>query len=376
MSYQGLQLQSVVDQDGDLELALQTVSFPEPKAGQVVVQMLAAPINPSDMFTLFSTLNPHHAEAIERNGLPAVKLASQGHITKDLMMRQGHIMKPGNEGCGRVLAAGEGSYAQSLVGKLVGLIGGEMFATHRVIDANTCFVFGDDVTAEQACSPFVNPMTALSMVGTMQKEGHKALIHNAAASNLGQMLNRICVEDGIDLINLVRRDEQAELLKSQGARYVINTSSDHFLEELTEAAYETQATLAFDPVFGGSHTGTMLQAMEQASNRDATEYAGYHGHGKRKQVYVYGMLNIAPLTIPPGLNLNWSVGSYLVANFVEEAAMETVIAMRERVVAGIKTTFASHFADKLPLTEVASKAQIAKYTSQSTANKYFIELDK
>lgn len=372
MSLKGLQLQSTVLSSGDLQLSTREVDIPEPTSYEVVVKIQAAPVNPSDIFTLFSSLNPASAEATEVDGRPAVILPAHGKMNPDLKARQGNVFVPGNEGAGRVIATGDSDIAKALSGKLVGLVGGEMYADYRVIDARACLAFDDSVTPVQACSPFVNPMTALAMADATLREGHQGIIHNAAASNLGQMLNRICLADGINLINLVRRDEQVELLKAQGAKYVISTTSDNFEAELVEAIAETKASIAFDPVFGGELSSTLIRTMETAWKRHETEYSGYRGAGPKKQIYVYGMLSEQPMIVAPGFSFNWSISSFLLNHYLESVEPEVTGKMRARVAKEITTTFASHYAGEISLTQAADAEFVRQYATRKTAQKYVI----
>lgn len=371
MSLTGKQLQSTILKSGDLQLSVETVEFPEPKGHEILVEVQAAPVNPSDMFTLFSYLDPRTATTNDNSDKACAIVPNSGPIGPDQQARMGSIFVGGNEGAGRVIAAGDSELAQSLIGKLVGIVGGEMYAQYRVIDARSCFVFGDGVTPERASSPYVNPITALSMVETMAMEGHSAIVHNAAASNLGQMLNRICIADGIGLVNIVRRQEQVELLKSQGAKHVINASDDHFREQLFSAIAETGASIAFDPVFGGDHVSAFIEAM-QAADSGSGEYAGYAGQGGRKQVYIYGLLKTKELTLNPGLTFNWGISGYLVSDFMAQASPEKIAQMKDRVIQEINTTFASEYAGKFTLEEACNPDNIKLYTQRATGKKYLL----
>ena len=293
-----LQLQSLIRNEGELEISLAEVEVPEPAADEVLVRIEAAPINPSDLGLLFGAADMGAAVMSGGTERPVITAPVPEKAMKAMAGRLGQSMPVGNEGAGLVVKAGSSTAAQSLLGKNVAMLGGGMYAQYRCISVERCLELPDDATAEQGASCFVNPITALGMIETMRSEGHKALIHAAAASNLGLMLNRICIKDGISLVNVVRKQEQVDLLKSEGAKYVCNTESPDFLSELTDAIAATKATVAFDPIGGGKLAGQMLSCMEAALNRDPKEYSRY-GSTTHKQVYIYGMpVSYTHLTLP------------------------------------------------------------------------------
>ena len=148
-----------------------------------------------------------------------------------------------------------------------------MYAQYRIAKVSDCMLLPEGVTPKQGASAFINPLTALGMAETMRREGHTALVHTAAASNLGQMLNRVCLMDGIDLVNVVRSAEQVDILRRIGAKYIVNSTSPTFNKDLTEALAETNATLAFDAIGGGPTAQTILASMEKvAVARASTSY--------------------------------------------------------------------------------------------------------
>jgi len=226
-------------------------------------------------------------------------------------------------------------------------------------------------TANDGASSFVNPLTALSMVETMKMEGHTALVHTAAASNLGQMLNRVCQADDVDLVNIVRRKEQADLLRKMGAKYVCNSSSDTFMVDLLDAIYATSATLAFDAIGDGKLASEILTAMEQAAARTPGAYSIY-GSVHQKQVYLYGALDPSATTLTRGYGMSWGVGGWLLSNFLAKAGTEVTIRLRNRVAQELKTTFASHYTDELSLTNVLNSDIVGRYTSKKTGQKFLV----
>ena len=248
---------------------------------------------------------------------------------------------------------------------------GGMYADLRVVKARDCLPVPDGVTAREAASSVVNPMTALSMVDVMRRENHKALVHTAAASNLGRMLNRICAEDGVALINIVRKPEQVELLRELGAEHVLNSSEPDFLPKLIDAVAATGATLAFDAIGGGTLASQILTAMEAALSRDASQYSIY-GSTTHKQVYIYGGLDRSPTVLTRGYGMAWGVGGFLLPNHLARIGQEATMAMFGRVMAGLKTTFASQYAREVSLAEALSPDAIASYSRQATGNKFLV----
>jgi NADPH2:quinone reductase len=278
-------------------------------------------------------------------------------------------LSAGNEGAGVVIAAGAG--AQALIGKTVGVAGGSMYSKYRCVAASNCLVMNEGTSSAEGASCFVNPLTALGMVETMQMEGHTALVHTAAASNLGQMLVKICVMDGVQLVNVVRKAEHVELLKSLGAEHVCNSSDSSFMTDLIDALVATGATIAFDATGGGKLAGQLLTAMEVAANKTAKEYNRY-GSTTHKQVYIYGGLDRSPTTFNRAFGMAWGIGGWLLTPFIQKAGTEKFQALRQRVADEIKTTFASHYTREVSMTEALSAESIRTYTKQATGEKYLI----
>jgi NADPH2:quinone reductase len=281
-------------------------------------------------------------------------------------------MPVGNEGAGTVLAAGSSAAAQALLGKTVAVLGGAMYSQFRTVKTELCLPLPAGTSAAEGASSFVNPLTALGMTETMRREGHRALVHTAAASNLGQMLNRICIEDGIGLVNIVRKPEQEKLLREQGAVHVVSTASATFTEELTEALVATGATLAFDAIGGGRLAGQILGAMEAALNRSAKEYSRY-GSTTHKQVYLYGGLDTGPTELVRNFGMSWGMGGWLLFPFLQRIGADAAQALKARVAAGLKTTFASHYTRTVSLANALQAEAIADYGRRATASKVLID---
>jgi len=364
----GLELRSLVS-DGKLELSLVDVELSPPGPGEVIVRIEAAPINPSDLGLL---TGPADLATLDQRGTvdrPVLTAEIPEQRMPMMRARLNESMPVGNEGAGTVVAASDG--AEELIGKTVAVIGGGMYTQYRKARLTDLLPFPDGVTAREGASAFVNPLTALAMVETMRAEGHKALVHTAAASNLGQMLNRICIADGVSLVNIVRSDEQAKILRDIGARYVVDSTSENFRDELVDALAETGATLAFDAIGGGKLAGQILAAMEVAANRNATSYSRY-GSNTHKQVYIYGRLDLGPTMIGPDVGFAWGVGGFLLTPFLMKAGAEVVGRMRTRVATEIRTTFASHYTAEISLAEALDKDTLLAYSAKKTGEKYLI----
>ncbi|KRB52384.1 MAG: zinc-binding dehydrogenase [Pseudomonadota bacterium] len=369
-----LQLRSQVKSSGELELSLVPVPIPEPAADEIVVRIEAAPINPSDLGLLLGPADVSGAK-VTGSGAEAVLTAPiPPQFMRAMAGRLDDSMPVGNEGAGVVIAAGASPEAQALLGKTVAILGGATYAQHRSVKAADALLLPDDATPADGASCFVNPLTALSMVEVMRREGHTALIHTAAASNLGQMLNKICIKDGVALVNIVRSQEQADLLAGIGAKYVVDSTAPDFIEALTNAIDETGATLAFDAIGGGKLASQILSAMEVAANRKATVYSRY-GSSTYKQVYIYGGLDTRPTELARNFGLSWGVNGWLLTPFLVKIGADAA-KLRARVAAELKTTFASHYTAEISLAEALQPDIIAAYNKRATGEKYLINPNK
>ncbi|SEA41092.1 zinc-binding dehydrogenase [Variovorax sp. YR216] len=366
-----LQIRSLVRSSGELELSLQEDAIPQPAANEVVVRVEASPMNPSDLGLLFGAADLRTAKASGTPQRPVVTAAIPEAAMKGMAGRADQSMPVGNEGAGVVVAAGASPQAQALLGRTVAMIGGAMYTQYRCIDIAQCMALPEGATAAEGASSFVNPLTALGMVETMRREGHKALVHTAAASNLGQMLNRICIKDGIPLVNIVRKQEQEDILRGIGAKYVCNATSPTFMQDLTDALAATGATLAFDATGGGKLAGQILNCMEAALLRKATEYSRY-GTTTHKQVYIYGGLDRGPTEFTRGFGMSWGMGGWLLFPFLMKIGPEGAEKLKARVAAELKTTFASRYTKEVSMVEALSLGEIAVYSKQATGEKYLL----
>ncbi len=365
-----LELRSLVTDAGMVELSLAEVDVPAPTDDEVVVRVEAAPINPCDLGLLLAGADAAAARVSGTDERPVVTAPLDAGAARAAAARLGQSMPVGNEGAGRVVAAGPGAAAQALLGKVVAVAGGGMYAHYRCVAAAACLPLPDGVRAAQGAAAFVNPMTALAMVETMRAEGHTGLVHTAAASNLGQMLNRICIEDAVPLVNVVRSPTQVELLRAAGAAHVCDSSSETFMDDLTAALRATSATLAFDAVGGGTLASRILTAMEAALTAGA-EFNRY-GSTTHKQVYLYGSLDRGPTELRRSYGMAWGVGGWLLTPFLVTAGPERVEAMRQRVAAGLTTTFASHFSDQVTLAGALGLDALTTYSRMGTGRKFLV----
>lgn len=371
----GLQLRSLVKKSGELELSLVNIPTPEPAEDEVVVRVEATPINPSDLGLLMGPADMSAARVSGTKELPVVTAAMPEAAMRMMGARLDQSMPVGNEGAGTVIRTGSSDAAKALMGKTVSMIGGAMYSQFRTMKVRDVMELPAGATAADGASWFVNPLTALGMTETMRRENHKALVHTAAASNLGQMLNKICIKDGIGLVNIVRSKEQADILKKIGARHIVDSTAPTFMEDLTAALVETGATIAFDAIGGGKLASQILTAMEIAANKTAKEYSRY-GSNVYKQVYIYGSLDTRPTELTRAFGLTWGVGGWLLTPFLQKIGPAEIGRLRQRVASEMKTTFASHYTKVVSLADVLDPANIAVYNKRSTGEKFLINPSK
>ena len=367
----GLQLRSIIKASGELELSLADTPVTAPGAGEVLVRIEGSPINPSDLGLLLGPADMSTAKASGAGAGSTLTATVPAHLMRMVTGRLDESMPVGNEGAGVVIAAGSDPAAQALMGKTVAILGGAMYAQYRTLKAADVLLLHPDATPADGASCFVNPLTALGMVATMRLEGHTALVHTAAASNLGQMLNKICLKDSVELVNIVRSAEQATILTDIGARHVVDSTSATFMDDLVAALVETGATLAFDAIGGGKLAGQILTAMEVAAVKRMKEYSRY-GSTTFKQVYIYGGLSTAPTELNRAFGMSWALGGWLLTPFLMKIGPVEGQKLRQRVADELKTTFASHYTKEISLAETLDPAIIAAYNKRATGEKYLI----
>ena len=363
------QLFTEITSAGELKLTLERLDIPQPKPHEVVVRIEAAPINPSDMWPMFGPADLREAKFDSATKVLTAPVGA--NFLPRVRSRIDQKLPIGNEGAGVVVAAGESEQAQALLGKTVAVLTGAVYTEFACVPIQACIVHNEGTTPKQAASSFVNPLTALSMVETMRREGHSALVHTAAASSLGIMLNKICIAEGINLVNIVRKPEQVELLKDLGAKYVLNSSDDDFQKSLYKAILATGATLAFDAIGGGNLVSDILNAMEAVGSKDTQGFNTY-GSPENKQVYIYGGLDFSPTVLNRGYGMTWNIGGWLLMRFLGKLDIKEVLALHKRVANEIDTTFKLDFSDEISLADVLDPANIARYNAKKTGEKFVV----
>jgi len=367
------EIKSIVTSDGNIEISIAKVEKPTPSENEVLIRVEASPINPSDLGLLISFAADLDSLNVSGSGDETVaKMKIHPGLMKAMTPRLDQSMKVGNEGGGIIEDAG--ADAKQLIGKTVGVAGGAMYSQYRCVPASSCLVMDDSTTSAEAASSFVNPLTVLGFIETMKLENHSAILHTAAASNLGQMLVKVCKDDSVPLVNIVRKSEQVDLLKNLGAEHVCNTSEPDFMDSLVNALVATGATLGFDATGGGNEgklAGQILSAMEIAANKTAKEYSRY-GSDTFKQVYIYGGLDQSPTILNRSFGMQWALGGWLLTPMIGKIGMERFQQMRERVAKEIKTTFASHYTQEISFEEMLQPETIKAYAKQATGEKYLV----
>jgi NADPH:quinone reductase-like Zn-dependent oxidoreductase len=366
-----LELRSTLSDDGIVTLGVRPTGVSAPDADEVLVRIEAAPINPSDLGMLFAGGDPSAALPAGDGVHPAVGVPVGPAAVAAQRARIGKAMPTGNEGGGVVVAAGASPQAQALIGKVVGFLSGNAYAQYRTLHVSQCLPMADGTDPDDAAAAFVNPLTALGMVETMRMEGHTALVHTVGASNLGLMLNRICRDDGVDLVNIVRRPDHVDLLRAEGASHVVDSSAHTFVDDLTDALRDTRATIAFDAIGGGDLAGTILARMEKVASEQAGEFSRY-GSDTHKQVYIYGGLDRGPTILRRDFGMSWSIGGWLLMPFLAKIGQEAADRLRRRVADEITTTFRSTYGMRLSLADAVDPDQVRRYARMATGDKALV----
>lgn len=369
MTIEGRQILSTLTADGAITAEIVPFTLPTPTGNQVVVRVEAAPINPSDLSMLFGPAD------IEQGEYSPGKVVARMAPNFAAMMRARHglPLPMGVECAGTVIAAGDGAAAQAILGKRVSCVTRTAFATHAMTEAPMTIALPDDVTAAQGASTFVNPMTALGFVETMRRDGFSGIVHTAAASNLGRMLIRICAADGVPLVNIVRKPDQVALLRGLGAEHVLDSTAPDFQERLTDAIAATGAMAGFDAIGGGTMSSQILAAMERAALRANTDQAfTLYGSNVPKKVYIYGALDLGPTILDRSLDFRWQLAAWLLPPFLASCEPEVARRLRARVLAELKTTFASHYEAQIDLDAMLSREAVLAYNARRSGEKYLL----
>jgi len=366
MTITGKQLFTTLDPDGTLTVAVEEVTVPDPTGNQVLVKMEAAPINPSDLAILVGAADLETASYSPGKFVATVPEP----FNAGSKARHGLKLPAGNEGAGTVVAVGDSDTARSLLGQRVSCVPGNAYSEYCIADAAMCLPLGDH-SAEDGASAFINPMTALGFVENARMDRQNAILHTVGASNLGQILTRICKEDGIGLVNIVRKDSQVDLLRSLGSTHVVNSADDDFMRQLSAAIEDTGAFYGFDPVGGGQGVDNAFKAMEQVAVSRMTEYSRY-GSNQPKRMFIYGRLDMAPTILSPSYGFGWTLSGWLLFPFLQTAGAETVSRMRARVRESLTTTFASHYKKRVNLDEMLTKQAVTDYRVMRTGEKYLV----
>lgn len=366
MSTTGKQLFTTLAADGMLTVAVEDVTFPDPAGNQVLVKMEAAPINPSDLAILVGAADLENASYSPGKYVATVPEP----FNAGSKARHGIKLPAGNEGAGTVVASGDSDMAKALVGQRVSCVPGNAYSQYCIADAAMCLPLGDH-SAEDGASAFVNPMTALGFAENAKMDGQDAILHTVGASNLGQMLTRICKEDGVGLVNIVRKDSQADLLRKLGSTHVVNSSDDDFMHQLRFAIEDTGTYYGFDPIGGGRSVDNAFKAMEQVAVSKMTEYSRY-GSNQLKRMFIYGRLDTGPTILSRSYGFGWTLSGWLLFPFIQAAGRETVSRMRKRVLENLTTTFASHYKKRVNLDEMLTKEAVSDYRAMKTGEKYLV----
>ncbi len=366
MTTTGKQLFTTLTSDGTLTVEIANSEFPDPTGNQVLVKMEAAPINPSDLAILTGAADFENAEYSP--GKVVAKMPEP--FNSGQKARHGQRLPAGNEGAGTVVATGDSDMAKALMGQRVACVPGTAYSQYAIADASMCLPLGDH-SAEDGASSFVNPMTALGFAENAKMDGQEAILHTVGASNLGQMLVKICQEDGLGLVNIVRKSDQVDLLKDLGAKHIVNSADDDFMDQLKSAIDETNAFYGFDPIGGGKMVDSCFKAMEQVASKKMSEYSRY-GSNQQKRMFIYGRLDMGPTTLTPSYGFGWTLSGWLLTPFLQMAGGETVARMRKRVLDNLTTTFASSYKSKVDLEGMLTKDAILDYRQMKTGEKYLV----
>lgn len=365
----GLQLRNRRTSDGEIELLLVDHPVQPPATDEVLIRVDATPINPSDLFGAVGAADVSLGRAGGDAGRPSLLIPLPEGPRQGPVGQTETAMPMGGEGAGVVVAAG--AEAQHLLGKTVATVNGQMHAQYVTVKAAACVPLQEGTSARDGAAAFVNPFTTLLMVEHARLDGHQAIIHTAAASNLGQMLVKLCQIEGMPLVNIVRRSDQVETLRALGAEHVLDSSTPSFQDDLVAALTATGATVAFDAIGGGAMAGDLLDAMEAAAIARGASVSRY-GTTVDKNVYIYGRLDFSPVVLGRDVGMRWGVAGWMSGQISQRLGAEKVTQLRARIPGELKTTFASEFTREVSLAEILKPDVLAAANRRATGEKFVI----
>jgi NADPH:quinone reductase-like Zn-dependent oxidoreductase len=361
-----------VTEDSRFVVSVRPLTVPEPTADEVVVQVRASPINPSDLALLYGPADLSTAQHAMIDGHPALVAQPRAGWQRQLAGMVGRTVSVGNEGAGVVVAAGSSEAAQALLGRVVTMVGGQMFRTHRTLHVRQAIPLPEGAAPSEGASLFVNPMTVQAFLDTMRREGHTAMVHTAAASNLGQMLAKLCVQEEVPLVAIVRSDRQRVILEELGVKFIVDSSKPTFMTELVSAIAETGATLGFDAIGGGKMADRILRAMEQAQVLLGADTSVY-GTPVHKQVYIYGRLDMSATTLGSGFGFYWGLGGWLLTPRLNQMGREGVMKMRQFAIEERNGIFASHYSSTVGLHALLDPDTARAIDRKATGEKFLLD---
>ena len=364
------QLITTLSLTGTLSLSLQNTELPPLGAEDILLQVQAAPLNPSDMSFMFTQADLSTLTFDYDASTPCVSMQLPDIIDKRHQHRVEQTLPCGYEGAGVIIEVGS-SLSRELIGRTVSCAIGGMYADYKVSPLNAVIVMPEGVTPMQAAAAFVNPMTVLAMLETRRLHQHKALVHTASASNLGKILIRCCKQQSIPLVNLVRNSNQIPALMSLGADIVLDTSDEDFAVQLYDAISQYEPTACFDPIAGGDLLSHVMSTMERVFI-DKQQQFSHYGSGVFKQGFVYGHLDNAPLRFTHQIGFSWSLRGWLLGDVLPTLSAECITNMKKSIQSEITTTFASEFNTTITLADILNPVQIATYTAARSNEKFLV----
>jgi len=374
-------MKAVVNQRKGNNIVYGVVELPMPAITgdkDLIIKVMAAPVNPSDLGSLGMVARFGGKDVVAGDS-PFTVTSPLPEAAAGMFKADGATLPTGGEGTGMVVAAGASPEAQALMGKRVSFMTGGSFAQYaKCTYDNPNFAALPDGTAADAgaASMFVNPLTVVGFVHTMRQEGHTAIVHTAAGSQVGRMLVKHCKEEGIQLVNIVRKEEAAAGLKVLGAEFVVNSSAPSFKEDLLAAVNATGATIAFDATGGGTLAMDILAAFNQSlRERFPDTLQGWYGPPQQHTVYKYGGLDKSNSEFTPAVGVgNFTWGGWLMPFHYAKYPPDHRAEANAKVVARLDTTFSSTYGTRLSLEDMAGSPEQYFASLQSQTDLKFLVL--